>query len=294
MGILESQLEAWSNQGAVVNSASTHNSVRIALELYEWPEGMPYLPYLQGSYGNSTNVRGNSDVDLVVETDSVSYSNLTDEEKTLLGITRGDFGFSEFRGHVLQALYDYFGHEKIDASGDKSIKIVAEGNRLKCDVVPAVRYKKYKDLNVVAEGIKLFGQKTKIQIINYPKLHKSNGSDKNGPKRTNGWYKKTVRMFKNARDRIVETSPHLEGKYPSYFIESLLYNVPDRLFGISLRLTYLNVVTHLLDQHQSGLLPNFICQNGHQLLFGTESTQWATNDAYDLLDQLAQLWNNWK
>lgn len=169
MAIPERKLEAWSNQGAVTASADTYNSIRAALQAYEWPEGMSHEAYLQGSYANATNIRGNSDVDLVVETDSVFYSTLTDEEKARLGLDRGRFGFREFRPHVVQALRNYYGNEKVDVTGDKSIKIAAEANRLKVDVVPAVHYKEYMDLRVIAEGITFWGQRTGIQIINFPK-----------------------------------------------------------------------------------------------------------------------------
>ena len=81
MSIPESQLKVWCNQGATVTSANTHASIRIALAAHTWPAGMPYNAYLQGSYPNYTNIRGNSDVDLVVETNGVYYENLSDADR---------------------------------------------------------------------------------------------------------------------------------------------------------------------------------------------------------------------
>ena len=81
MLIPESQLKTWSNQGAIERSAITCASIKAAIEAYFWPEGMRPEVYLQGSYPNSTNTRGNNDVDLVDVMSSVFYSNLSEDEK---------------------------------------------------------------------------------------------------------------------------------------------------------------------------------------------------------------------
>jgi hypothetical protein len=40
-------------------------------------------------------------------------------------------------------------------------------------------------------------------------------------------------MFKNARRQVIANNDHLRSRYPSYFIECLFYNLPDRFFGYS-------------------------------------------------------------
>jgi len=80
MAILESQLERWAHQGAVATAKLTADSIRNALKSYNyWPAGIDFEVYLQGSYKNSTNIRGDSDVDVVVQLNSSFYSNLTEE-----------------------------------------------------------------------------------------------------------------------------------------------------------------------------------------------------------------------
>ena len=74
MPIPESQLETWSHQGATVTSAATHRSIRAALDAHDWPDAMRLNPYLQGSYANATNIRGNSDVDLTTIPPSLPQS----------------------------------------------------------------------------------------------------------------------------------------------------------------------------------------------------------------------------
>lgn len=290
MAIPETQLETWSHQGATVGSANTHKSIRIALSQHSWQEGMNYDPYLQGSYANYTNIRGNSDVDLVIESSNVCYSNLSEDEKQRLNIGQGSYNYWDFHGEVLQALTSYYGVSSV-TSGQKSIKIASSNNRLAADVVPCITYKHYHNRAVVAKGITFFTQRSNQQVINYPKLHLANGSAKNG--RTNMNYKPAVRMFKNARERIIQNNSFLAGNYPSYFVECLLYNVPDDRFSNSFASTYCGVVDFLLSQNSQDLA-EFRCQNGRLRLFGNLPTQWDITQAEDFINRLCLLWERWQ
>jgi len=87
MGIPESQLAIWSHQGAVTTAKATHESIRNALDSYRWTDGVDFEVYLQGSYKNNTNIRGDMDVDVVVQLNSSFYSNLSEEQKRILGFT---------------------------------------------------------------------------------------------------------------------------------------------------------------------------------------------------------------
>ena len=291
MTIPESQLDTWSNQGATVGSANTHHSIRHALKQHSWPPGMNFDAYLQGSYPNHTNIRGNSDVDLVIESSAVFSSNLNELEKQQLGIGVGSYNFWDFRSEVVRALTSYFGSNLVDASGQKSIKIAASGNRLAADVVPCITYRLYQNWKVVAEGITFWTLGSNRQVINYPKLHLHNGSNKNG--NTNNCYKPAVRMFKNARERILVNNPILTGNYPSYFIECFLYNAPNDCFGNSFASTYCDVVNFLSSQSPQNL-SQFYCQNGQMQLFGNLSTQWDVTQAQDFVNQLCLLWVQWR
>ena len=290
MAIPEAQLERWSHQGATVSSADTHKSIRNALAQHSWPNGMNYNAYLQGSYANYTNIRGNSDVDLVIESSSVFYSNLNEDKKRQLGFEEGSYSYRDFRHEVVQALQCYYGLHMVDASGQKSIKIAASSNRLAADAVPCITYKHYNSWGVVAEGITFWTQGLNQQVINFPKIHRQKGSDKN--QRTNNFYKPSVRMFKNARERISANNPLLPGNYPSYFVECLLYNVPDGCFGNSYSDTFCDVVKFLLSQNSG--LSQFCCQNEQLPLFGSHSTQWDITEARDFVNQLAILWDQWQ
>lgn len=92
MSIPESQLETWAKQGSIGRAKSTADSVKNALDYYDkWPENMEFQVYLQGSYKNSTNIRGDSDVDVVAQLNSTFHSNLSDDQKRILGLTTAHY-----------------------------------------------------------------------------------------------------------------------------------------------------------------------------------------------------------
>src|SRR6266487_5390310 len=73
MAIPEAQLKTWSNQGAITSAIQAYEAVRRALQAEKSPltqKKIEYEVYLQGSYKNSTNFYGNSDVDVVVQLNS--------------------------------------------------------------------------------------------------------------------------------------------------------------------------------------------------------------------------------
>jgi predicted nucleotidyltransferase len=293
MPISETQLNDWSSQGAIQNSAKTYNYIKNALGAYRWSAGMQYEVYLQGSYANSTNIRSDSDVDVVVEATSVFYSDLSDAEKQTLGLRTGGYGYADFRKEVIRALNAYCGN-CVDTSGANAIAVLPNSGRLKADVLPCVRYKRYNARVVIAEGLTFWNQHTNQQVINYPKLHIRNGELKNANDRSSGWYKPSVRMLKNARRRVINDSDVLRKKFPSYFVESLFYNVPDVVFRRSYQSVFAEVVNYLNVQLQSDQSSKFVTQSGQHWLFGASSVQWNREDARDFVTHLAQLWTTWQ
>ena len=77
MAIPENQLETWSHQGSVTQSSSTYQTIKGVLEASTAPYSSHlHRSFLQGSYGNSTNIWADSDVDIVMQIDSVFYQSL--------------------------------------------------------------------------------------------------------------------------------------------------------------------------------------------------------------------------
>ncbi|MYH01047.1 MAG: nucleotidyltransferase [Boseongicola sp. SB0673_bin_14] len=283
MSIPERQLEQWSSLGAQRGSADTYASIKNALGSHSFPPSMTFSVYLQGSYPNHTNIRGDSDVDIIVETDGVFYHNVPEDRKLEFGlVTPGSFIWSEFRDEVRRALSSYYGGRAV-VQGNKSIKVSGYGNRLNADVVPCTEYRAYSSPGRYAKGITFFSGDG-VQIINHPKLHLENGSTKNGlcSKR----YKPTIRVFKNARNNATND-------FPSYFLECLLYNVPNNCFVGSYSQTFVNALQHLCNARNDGSLSSFVCQNERQRVFGPNEYQISIGEAEICVDALVDLWNNW-
>jgi len=285
MAISESQLQSWTNQGAVTLAKQTHESVRHAIYTSEWPQGVTYDIHLQGSYKNDTNIRGDSDVDVVVELTSAFYSNLTDDEKRSLGLTQATYRCPEFMGDVLDRLTKYYGATQI-RRGNKCINLAPTTGRLTADIVVCAQYRWYSNLTVAAEGITLWTHGNDKQIISYPSIHTDKCVEKNGA--TGGWFKRSVRMFKNARSYLVDQGVIDEKVAPSYLLECLIYGVPNNNFRGNLQNTYCDIVNWLLEADYG----SFIFPSLSQSLFGTSDNQWSVDKAKRLLNQLVKLWNN--
>jgi hypothetical protein len=263
------------------------------LASYRWPDGVCYDPYLQGSYRNSTNIYGNSDVDVIVELTSVYWCNLSIEEKARLGWQIATYDLDKFQNDVITALTNYYGSELLDISGNKSIKLLPTSGRLKADIVVCGSYWFYENQKVRSEGIIFWPKSSIYPIVNYPKIHYSNGADKNSDMRTRGRYRISTRIFKNARDRIINDKPELNGKFPSYFVECLLYNLPDNCFWGNFQNIYYSVTNWLNDKFNQNQINEFICQNEMFYLFGTDTVQWNVYYARQFVTALIELWNNW-
>jgi len=282
MAIPESQLETWANPGAVTTAKATADSVKKALNSYTWPDGVHFEVYLQGSYKNTTNIRANSDVDVVAQLNSTFYYNLSENQKITLGITPASYSLPNFETDVLNALRNYYGNNQI-TEGNKTLKLRAGSGRLPADIVVCSQYRRYETVSDYdyIEGMCFWPKNGFVRVINYPKFHYNNGVSKH--QGTSEWYKPAVRMFKNMRGE----NPGDET--PSYFLECLIYNVPASKFGISYEDSFCDIVNWLNKAH----LDSFMCNNGQQKLFGSSSEQWDTAQAQRFVGNLISLWNKW-
>lgn len=302
MAISESQLTTWAKQGPIDISSKTYSSIKNALTAQTSPIA-GYISsgeievYLQGSYANDTNIRADSDVDVVVElTEKIAFhsnkTELTHEELALHEQTYGPatYKWNEFRSDVVTALQKYFGNELVDTTGNKSIKVLPNSGRLRADVVPVIGYRDYtyfrsKDNHHKEMGVALHHKETSRRIINYPDQHYKNGVTKH--KETSEWFKPTVRIFKNMVSYLVDNGDLKNGVAPSYFLQCMIYNVPSGLFGKSYADTFCNVINYL---HQRDL-SSFVCEHEKRRLFGLDDTYWNEVDARATVSALIDLWN---
>lgn len=297
MAIPESQLATWSHQGSITQSASTYNTIKSALEATGTAyASRSYKVYLQGSYGNDTNIYAESDVDVVIQLDDVYFSDLTNlspEDKTAFdaAFIPASYSYDEYKKDVFNALRSKFGSDVV--SGDKAILVEANGNRRKSDVIAAMQFRRYfsfKNNNNqrYEEGICFFNSNGE-RIVNYPKQHSANLTIKH--KSTSQWLKPMVRILKNLRTKLINDGVIKNGLAPSYYIEGLMYNVPDGKFGKSYADSFINAMTWIQKEADK---PNLVCANEqYYLLRDNEHTCWKKEDAEKFLNAAIGAWNNW-
>lgn len=126
------------------------------------------------------------------------------------------------------------------------------------------------------------------RIANYPKDHSKNCTTKH--QATKSWLKPTVRIFKNMRQRLVSNNVIDKSIAPSYFIEGLLYNVPDDLFGTSYQLTFLQALDWLFNNDRT----KWVCANFQYYLLGDSNVQWPAANCDRFLTEILKLWQEWK
>ncbi len=295
MAVSESQLDTWSRQGAVQSSAATYNTVRQALAATDAPyAGKSFEIFLQGSYGNDTNIYADSDVDCVIVTDSVYYHDieglsLTDKAAFEAAWSSASYDYYDFKRDVLAQLTQRFDPDV--TVGSKAIAIAARSNRRDADVVAAVQFRRYwsfKDTynQNYTDGI-CFWTPSGVQIINYPKQHKANATAKH--QATNGWFKPCVRILKNMRNAMVDQGYLAAGVAPSYFLEGLLYNVPNDKFGGSYVNTIIQAINWLLACDRATL----VCANEQYFLcHPTSPVTWRAEQLQAYLDAVTAYWND--
>jgi hypothetical protein len=299
MTISLSHLNTWSSQGATVTSATTYATIKKALEdpNANYPD-RKFNVFLQGSYGNDTNIRTESDVDVVICYNGAFYDDIeerpADEQAAFLAAypVKYKYVWKDFKAHVTQTLRSNFGDSVKPRT--KAITIEASGSRRKADVIVAYvfhRYYKFKSIyDENHETGMCFFLEGETRVANYPDLHSKNLTIKN--KSTSGNFKPMVRIFKNARSKMIEDGLIAEGSAPSYYIEGLLYNVPDDQFVGDYQVIFLNILNWL---YKTTDRTKFECANRqYYLLWDDSDTSWPCADGANFIDGVIRLWNDWK
>jgi hypothetical protein len=296
MGIPESQLETWSHQGSVKQSADTYGTVKGALEAKDTKYAdKSFEVFLQGSYGNDTNIYAESDVDIVIRTDSIYYydtSALNPQQLQTFNasLIAPTFSYWDFKNQVVQGLQKSFGQNDVKP-GEKAVKIKASGNRRSSDVIVATELRRYSSGTYGPQYVSgiCFFTSGGTRIANYPKLHSANLTTKY--QATDQRFKLMVRILKNMRSKLVDDGVLASGSAPSYFIEGLLYNVPNDRFGKSYGDTFAAVFNWILSADRT----KFVTPSGQHYLARNGALEcWACANCNGFIDEVVKLWNRWK
>lgn len=275
----------WTAAGSDVAAKNTYASIRTALSGVERQYNVEI--FLQGSYANATNIRADSDVDVVVMTHQTfqgSRDRLSQVAKARYdALPPASFTEQNLRTVVIQALVSYYGSSRVHPR-NKCIKVDKTAGYVDADVVPCLQYRWYgssdPDLSRdYVEGIAIHPMHGD-RIINFPKEHISNGQVKNAA--CSGRYKASVRQIKRLRNRAVDERKLRADIAPGYLLECMTYNVPpakflanesDRLMELLLWLKYAN-------KH------DFRSCDGIHYLFKTDPGRFDPNTAQEIIDAL--------
>ena len=299
MAIPESQLETWSHQGSITQSSRTYNTIKNALEVASTPYASKDCGvFLQGSYGNDTNIYAESDVDIVIQLNDCFFYDLSamppNQQQAFQAAHPGRVAYDhvDFKRDVLAVLDGNYKGEV--APGDKAISIAANGTRRKADVIAATQYRRYFHFlsfepggQSYAEGICFF-TKAGERIANYPRQHSANLTRKHQD--SGEWFKPMVRILKNMREKLKDEKVITADVAPSYYLEGLLYNVPNDKFGTSYSDCFANCINWIWTADRS----QFLCANEQYYLLRENSpVTWRASKCDQFLRAAVKLWNEW-
>ncbi len=261
----------------------THTEIRTAInnffdskavkEKYNLAELPDLDQFLQGSYSNDTNVTQSSDVDIVVRLKNVwradkSSLSADEIERYNKSTQTSQYKFINYNADILYCLQQHFRPQNV-VNDNKCIRIKPHEKFCDADVIPAFTYKLYGSFSSsenqkYTEGI-CFDTNEGKSIISFPKEHQQALANKS--KATNGNLKETIRMFKNLKDELIAKRLLSEQASKSYFIENMLFNIPDNLFSGLYKDRFTSILEKLITDFNSGLVNNYSCANGvHKLI----------------------------
>ena len=220
-----------SSQDEKTQQDRAQRMVKDAVNAHAPFRGLEIKTYTKGSYPNNTNVRRDSDVDVVVEPLETFFSDYRSDVVPRAAVTggyNGPWNPTAWRDEVVRAMANAFGRDGVDTTGNIAINIKAvPGSRPSADVVPSFLYYRFNDPSRsfanADEGSCVFPKGSTSKIVNWPKQQLDNGRAKNNA--SGGRYKDFVRALKNAENTLVKAG--LLGDLPSYFMECLVFNVTD-------------------------------------------------------------------
>jgi len=268
--------------------------------------------FSQGSYRNRTNVRQDSDVDVCVLCEDAFFYDLpAGVSESSIGIVPANYHFDSYKNDVERALISKFGRGSV-WRGNKAFDVNKNTGRVDADVAPCFAYRRYVSERKYYDGTALIAGDTGQRITNFPQQQYDNGVAKNN---ANGRrFKKAVRIVKKLSNEMEDSGVLAARAMTSFLIESLIWNVPDELFGIhssdslwsssltilgssqSLHGMMLTILTYLHDRTRDDCLGGVEClnwteENGIKPLFPSSRLQSRTQVNQFLHDALNYIQN---
>lgn len=254
MAIYEDQLLRWAASPSRTQEEKSQNARdRIKAVLERTFKTGSIRVFLQGSYKNHTNVKEESDIDIVIEYQNAYYPGLyflSDENQKIYWEkvhTPHEYDVIQFKNDVYNALTKEFGSAMVKRR-NKCIKVKENTYRTDADVVAVFPHRRLSTpFETEAKGIHFISDLDDV-IYNFPEHHHINGNAKNTS--TGEKYKDLVRILKNIRYELIDKSLMKEAEINSFLIENMLWNVSDSTFN---GLDYREMLRTVIQELYSGL-----------------------------------------
>lgn len=232
MNMSEEQIALWAKAPSETEDQKCLNAISQAMDAVRARFGNRVTFIRQGSHTNRTNIRIDSDVDIAAVHTGFYFpdiSALTPADVSQYNANRSNanYTFSQYKAEVEQALRDAFGTTAVQRK-NKCIRVSGNTNRVNADIVPAFEHHRFSSYGVVsAKGIG-FEPDQGDRVRSFPEQHYANGVTKNAS--TQRAFKRTVRILKRTRNHLIDQGALAPDAISSFFIESLVWNVPSEFF----------------------------------------------------------------
>ena len=221
MAIPEAQLETWSHQGSITQSKNTYAAIKRCLDDPNTSyAGKRFEVFLQGSYGNDTNIYAESDVDTVIRLDSVYFYDASALQPHELAAFNADF---------VPATYTYAQLNpksslpcRAASASPTSSSAQRPSTSKRTPAAAPLMSSSPRNTSGTIRALPLryepgicFFTSSGNRIVNYPKQHAQNCTAKH--QSTNQWFKPMVRILKNLRGRLIKTARFAKEARPRIF-----------------------------------------------------------------------------
>lgn len=286
------KLDRWKSPPSLAEEARLDRARRMvtdAVKRHPPFAGLGLTVEPKGSWANNTNVSSDSDSDMDIKVEFTqrtfrgSATGMANWELLVQnGAYRGPWTPEKFRSELGIALRR--ASNSVDASHNVAFYVPSvSGSRPDTDVVPCFTYLHNPTFAAPNRGTIVFTKDGK-HIVNWPQQQLDNGRAKNT--RTGYRYKFAVRALKAVENDLAGLG--VINNLPSYFMECLIYNVPDPILknALSLDTAFQAALMHLKGQFIFWSLtanPDAMVEpNGIKKLFGP-GQKWTKDDARQLV-----------
>ena len=295
MPIPEAQLKEWSQRGPTDAAEGALAQVTRAMGGVDVKRyGRPDVS-LTGPYASEVNIDGD-EPDVLVLFRDVFYpdvSGLNAHDRAIYDSERstGRFSIADARAHVQSLLLRHF--------GDENVRLGATAIRLDLPDGPGVNVyaacgHKYfytfpsRPASRFVEGI-VYTDYQGREVVDYPAQHAANGAAK--AQQCSG-FRPAVRVMRRLASHLADAGKLHPGTWSPYFVECMVYNVPNSSFYTTLESTVLSVLMHW--SSGKARWDEWLQQNQVVKLFGPKERQWDKAQAEAFVDACRSAFDSWQ